>query len=192
MKIGEKTLKKGGEILTNALLAYKSKINEAFLNNGEDDLKIGLSLTIKPGDADGNFKLKGDISFVTQKITDSFSDSVDEKQTSLPLDEPTRICPEREDGAEIFESVCAKCKKREGLFISDGLTLPRWWEGDDIAIPDDAIITRMPCRAWADEDYKAWCDEMVRRADVMLEERAARPEAESNKPNLKKVMGGKR
>ncbi len=35
MKIGEKTLRKGGEMLTNAMLSYITKINEAFLNSGE-------------------------------------------------------------------------------------------------------------------------------------------------------------
>jgi hypothetical protein len=31
MKIGEKTLHKGGELLTNSLLTYQKSINEAFL-----------------------------------------------------------------------------------------------------------------------------------------------------------------
>ena len=84
MNIGEKTLQKGGEMLTNALLTYQKKINESFLNSEYTDVKIGMSLTIKPGDkGNGNFSLKADVSFVTERITDSFSDSIDETQVSL-------------------------------------------------------------------------------------------------------------
>jgi hypothetical protein len=49
MKIGEKTLRKGGEMLTNSLLTYITKINEAYQNNLEATLKISLSLSIAPG-----------------------------------------------------------------------------------------------------------------------------------------------
>jgi hypothetical protein len=56
------------------------KINLAYLNAGEKDFKIGLGLTINPGPAAGNHKLKADISFNLEKITDTFSTSVDEIQ----------------------------------------------------------------------------------------------------------------
>ena len=82
MQIGEITLRKGGEMLTNSMLSYISKINKAFLNNGEADLKIGLALTIKPGTT-GKFHLKSDIKFITEQITDSFADTVDELQTNM-------------------------------------------------------------------------------------------------------------
>lgn len=190
MKIGEKTLEKGGEILTRALLAYQTKINEAFLNNGEEDLKIGLSLTIKPGPADGNFKLKGDISFVTQKITDSFSDSVDEKQVGLfddDYDEPTRPCPER-PGDDVYERVCEKCKHRETILITGDNGIERY-NGTDANIPplkDNHLTTVLSCRAWADDDYAAWCDGMLLAAARVADAQKA------EKPELKKIAGGKK
>ncbi|OGP87158.1 MAG: hypothetical protein A2031_08100 [Deltaproteobacteria bacterium RBG_19FT_COMBO_43_11] len=82
MKIGEKTLRKGGEMLTNSLLTYITKINEAYQNNLEATLKISLSLSIAPG-VQGSFLLKTDINFVLEKITDSFTDSSDELQQKL-------------------------------------------------------------------------------------------------------------
>ena len=113
MKIGEKTLRKGGEMLTNIMLSYISKINQAYLNIGEKDMKISFSLTINPGPAAGNHKLKADISFVTEKITDTFIDSCDEIQTSLFEEkEKTYPCYLREDGGEVFEKVCRKCDHR--------------------------------------------------------------------------------
>lgn len=57
MQIGEPTLKKGGELLTNAMLSYITKINEAFKNNEGDEVVIGMKLTIKPGNAEGSFNL---------------------------------------------------------------------------------------------------------------------------------------
>lgn len=188
-KIGEKTLEALGALLTNALLAHRGPLNMAFIKNGQDDLKIGLKGIIKPGPAEGNFKLKVDIDYVIEKATDSFTSSVDEKQTFLPLDEPTRLCPEREDGLEIFESVCMKCKKRESVLVCDGVNMPIKFDRFDV-FPhiDDALISRMPCRAWADDDYKEWCDGMVLEAGFFI---AAQKE-EQEKPKLKKVMGGKR
>ena len=76
LKIGEKTLNKGGELITNAMLTHIQKINLAYVNAGEKDFKISLSLTINPGPAAGNHKLKADISFNLEKITDTFSTSV--------------------------------------------------------------------------------------------------------------------
>lgn len=191
MRIGEKTLSKGGDILKNALLAYKSKINEAFLNNDEDELKIGLALHIKPGPADGNFKLKADISFVTQKITDSFSDSVDEKQMDLFKDEPTKVCPESENGDEIYVSSCATCKSRRSIIVSNGKEMPKWFNHRD-RIPElgkDDLIYFMPCRAWADEEYRSFMDEQVRKAIVYGAEQKIKAE---EKPKLKKIAGGKK
>lgn len=176
MKIGEKTLKKGGELLTNSLLTYQESINKAYLKAGGEELKITLGLAIKAGNGDGNFKLQSKIKFVTDQIEDTFSESVDERQTNLfeDVNQPTRLCPERKDGAEIFESVCAKCKDRM-LYINtnaDGIKHYNWLEDLPFMKQDD-LRTAMSCSAWADDDYKEWCDEMVRRAKIMLAERAA-------------------
>ena len=54
----------------------------------------------------------------------------------------------------------------------------------------DALVSRVSCRAWADDDYKSWCDEMERRADIMITAIAEKKMQE--KPKLKKVMGGKK
>lgn len=150
MKIGEKTLRTGGEIITNAMLSYITKINEAFNNNGEDDLKIGLSLTIKPGPASGNFKLKASIDFVTQKIKDTFSGSVDEVQADLfgPRDDMVG-CP-REKGP-VNKSICNKCLDR-------ATTLK----------VDDLEIGWMSCRAWADSDHRVFWEKILVDHDARL------------------------
>jgi hypothetical protein len=84
MKIGEKTLRKGGEMLTNALITHQKKINEAFANGEDTEVKIGMSLSIKPSNkGDAAFNLKADVKFVTEQINDSFSASIDELQTDM-------------------------------------------------------------------------------------------------------------
>ena len=83
MEIGEKTLQKGGELLTNSLLTYRKAINDAYMKNEGDELKITMGLTIKAGPGNGNFKLTSKIKFVTDQIEDTFTGSVDEIQTSM-------------------------------------------------------------------------------------------------------------
>ena len=170
MKIGEKTLRKGGEILTNAMLTYISKINEAWRNNGEDELKLGLSLIIKPGAAAGNFKLKGDIAFVTEKISDSFSDSVDELQLSLfDKNKDTKICPR--DGQEISRTICNnKCPDRLDVILVTGkngkmpVVLP--FNSEVPKLGKNEMIQYRSCAAWADEDYQKNIDAMLSDCDT--------------------------
>jgi hypothetical protein len=115
MKIGEKTLKKGGEMLTNALLTYQKEINEAFRKTGEmGALKISLSLSINPGVGNGSFLLRADISFIAEKISDSFSDKSDELQTTLD----DAIENMRPDANSSIESVTISAGKTS-------VTLPR-------------------------------------------------------------------
>ena len=151
-QIGEKTIRKGGDMCRNAMLAYQSKINEAFINNGEKDLKIGLSLTITPGAGAGNFKLKADISFITQKITDSFTDNVDEVQGDL-FDQGTgdlKKCPLRPEDM-IFASFCNdKCPLRSEV-VSHGSV-------DEDGAP--WTYTRS-CSTWADDDKKEHIEKML-------------------------------
>lgn len=153
-QIGEKTIRKGGEMCRNAMLAYQSKINEAFTNNGEKDLKIGLSLTITPGAGAGNFKLKADISFITQKITDSFTDNVDEIQMDLfEFNRGTgdlKNCPLRPDDL-IFASFCNNSCPLRSEFVSHG------------SVDEDGAVwtyTRS-CSTWADDDKKEHIGKML-------------------------------
>ena len=97
-KIGEKTLHKGGQMLTNLLLSYSTKINEAYKNSQGSGLKIGMSLTIWPGGS-GQFSLKTEINFVLEKVTDSFTDTADELQTNL-LDAIENLQPDEDSGIE--------------------------------------------------------------------------------------------
>jgi hypothetical protein len=163
LKIGEKTLKAGGDIITSAMLTHIEKINRAYLNAGEKDFKISLGLTINPGPAAGNHKLKADISFNLEKISDTFSISVDEIQTSLFEEkEKTYPCYLWEEGGEVFEKVCRKCDHRLDVIFVDGENLPRIIPKDeDVPTPDPEkgqMIQYQSCPAWADRDYKLWMD----------------------------------
>ena len=188
MKIGEKTLRKGGELLTNSLLTYMGAINDAFLKAGEKEMNITLGLKIFPGPGNGNFKLTSKIKFMLDQIEDTFSDSVDEMQTKLPLDEPTKACPLMPEGDEVFVSVCKKCKDRESIILIDGINMPVWTTAKELK---PAALYQMkqymPCRAWADDDYKAWCDHMVYLAQDYIGMQALKKE----KTNLEKIAGGK-
>jgi hypothetical protein len=179
MEIGEKTLKKGGELLTNSLLTYRKSINAAFLKVEGDELNITMGLKIKTGPGNGNFKLTSKIKFVTDQIEDTFSDSVDELQTNLFDGKPTRICPLR-DGDEIIESVCGKCPSRcEGILVTGqampqvipyGTTLPDLLEGE--------MVQSRSCSAWADEDYQDDVNHMVVVATQENEKRDGEKQAE--------------
>jgi len=83
MEIGPKTLRKGGELLTNSLLTYRKAINDAYLKSGETELKITMGLAIKMGRGEGTFDLTSKIKFVTDQIEDTFSESVDQLQTNM-------------------------------------------------------------------------------------------------------------
>jgi hypothetical protein len=183
MKIGEKTLTAGGQLLINALLTHIEKINLAYLNAGEKDFKISLGLTINPGPAAGNHKLKADISFNLEKITDTFSTSVDELQTGL-FDENqiTRPCYLRPD-EEVFENVCKRCNFRMDLIFVSGEDMPRIiGKNDELPeLKDGQMLQTYACPAWADEFYKEWCDLMVAREIEVKEQ-----------PKLKKIAGGKK
>jgi hypothetical protein len=162
MQIGEKTIKAGGEIITNAMLSYLTKINEAFNNNGEEDLKIGLSLTIKPGPATGNFKLKAGIDFVTQKIKDTFSGNVDEVQANLFEDYEKVNCPKEQRPVNV--AVCEEsCRDRYSPLYASENGGPEYYIGG------------MPCRAWADADHRAFWERIIADHD-------ARPEPGEDAP----------
>jgi hypothetical protein len=194
MKIGEKTLKELASLAQDALLTHINPLNVAFRNAGEKDFKIGLKGTINAGAGDGDFKLKIDIDYVIEKASDSFSRQVHEKQASLQLDEPTKPCPLLPPEDEVYVSVCAKCKERQSTIVSDGKYLPVFYghrEGLP-EIPQEAMVSFMSCKSWSDEDYRTWCDDMVRKAIVYeAEQKAKAAMATTEKPKLKKVMGGK-
>lgn len=190
MKIGEKTLKELAELAQDALLTHIGPLNVAFRNAGEKDFKIGLKGTINAGAGDGDFKLKIDIDYVIEKASDSFSRQVHEKQTSIfDQSEPTKVCPLLRDGDEVFVSVCAKCKDRQSTIVSDGIKLPVFYGHRQPLpeIPKDAMVSFMSCKSWADDDYKAWCDEMIQRAVAYVAHQATK----EDKPKLKKIAGGK-
>jgi hypothetical protein len=80
--IGEKTFEKGGEMLAALMKSYRSKINQAYLT-ADEELKIGLSLTISPATGTGSFYLEAGINFIAEKIKDQFNCTVEELQTDL-------------------------------------------------------------------------------------------------------------
>lgn len=160
MEIGEKTICKGGQMVTNAMLSYITRINDAFKKNGEKDLKISLALTITPGIGNGNFKLKADINFVAEKITDSFTDDVDELQYDLFEQQETKAvetgsgdlknCPLRPDDL-IFASYCNNNCNLRHEYVSHG-TL----DADECP-----IFYYRSCSSWNDDDTKERIESML-------------------------------
>jgi len=80
--IGDKTFEKGGELITALMKSYRTKINEAYLV-ADEELKIGFSLSIKPAPGKGTFLLEAGINFITEKIKDQWTATVDELQLDL-------------------------------------------------------------------------------------------------------------
>jgi len=188
MEIGEKTLRKGGVLLTNSLLTYRKAINAAFLKAEGDELNIAMGLKIKTGTGNGNFKLTSKIKFVTDQIEDTFSDSVDELQTDLFKDQPTRLCPVRDDGTEVFETVCAKCPTRSKAILVSGKKMPFIlpMNSDLPILAPGEMIQHRSCSAWADDDYNRFIGDQL--LSCVVKEKPASEE----KPKLRKLAGGKR
>jgi len=154
--IGEKTFEKGGEMLAALMKSYKTKINEAYLA-ADEELKIGLSLTVKPAACTGSFALEAGINFIAEKIKDQFNATVDELQSNL-FEEVTVECPNEK--REVCISVCEKCKDRHTTLIA---------ESDD-PNDEDGHITYMSCPAWADADLRQFYVELMSERDAKQEE----------------------
>lgn len=185
MKIGEKTLKRGGELLTNSLLTFQKSINEAFLKAGEDELKITMGLSIKAGPGNGNFKLQSKIKFVTDQIEETFSDSVDELQTDLFKDQPTKKCP-LENGDERLETYCAKCPSRRKAILVSGKKMPFIlpMSAELPILAPGEMIQHRSCSAWADDDYNRFIGNQL--LSCVVKEKPVSEE----KPKLKKNSCG--
>jgi len=177
MKIGEKTIRKGGDMLTNSMLSYISKINEAFNNNGEEDLKIGLSLTIKPGQGTGNFKLQSDINFTTEKIKDTFTDSCDEAQGALDLEGKMgagtgelKKCPNRPPKDRVYASYCNNnCPDRLIKIFVSHKSDPQIITADNPADMEKGdFIQHRSCSSWSDDDTKENIRAMLEKIDVEI------------------------
>jgi hypothetical protein len=179
MKIGEKTITTIARLVEGLLREHIGRINQAWNNAGESDLKISLPVTLKSV-KNGYIDQEVKISYVVDKVDDSAKASVNENQPDL-FEEKARPCYLR-PGVEVFEKVCDKCNRRIDLIFVSGTELPRIISTDEIESPDlkpGQMLQHSSCPAWADEDYKEWCDIMVARE----------PEAQ---PKLKKIAGGKR
>lgn len=189
MQINDKLLQRGGALITRLLQSYTTKIAEAFLTNDEEKFKIGLGLTIMPAKNVGEFELKADISFVSEKIKDTFTERVDEKQMSLQLDEGPGSgkivkCPNRMvDGIpdEMYASFCNnKCELRKEVLMAEG--------------PDGPFYQSRSCSAWADEDHHSWMNLMVLRCDekAVPVSAQASPEAPAKKKRGRKPNAEKK
>lgn len=149
MQIGEKTIERGGEMLTALMKTYKKKINDAFKNEGEKALKIGLSLDIEAGKASGTFKLEAGINFVSERIKDTYTDNVDEQQMGLFEQEQPKFrkCPVQ--GMKVLETHCKQtCPLFYELLKPDGSYPIPVVAFDPL---DGSFLQERPCAAWADD-----------------------------------------
>jgi len=194
-KIGEKTLTEVGDLIGRGLSTHHIHgINLGYKNAGEKDFKISISVTINPGAAPGNHKIKADVSYQVEKITDSFSSSVDELQTELFDEEKgaLRRCPLRPDAIGVYENtVCKKCKKRVDLIFVSGTELPRIISPDELPaeMKPGQMLQHYVCPSWADEFYKEWSGMIISREITPKPEK--KPEKKAN-TKFKKIAGGKR
>jgi len=86
MKIGEKTIAAGIDILQSLLWEKQSDMEKAIILNGEDALTVKLSLKITPDGAQN--RVKGSISFAVEQSKGETDDVfVDENQMELGFKE---------------------------------------------------------------------------------------------------------
>lgn len=78
--IGEKTIKKMQEILSELVYEYSGAINDTFTaNDGELNISMGMKLV----EDSGSIKCIGTISFPTGKVNDKIEGLVNEEQGDL-------------------------------------------------------------------------------------------------------------
>lgn len=172
--IGDVTLQKIGEVLARATKSSKSEINAGWLHAGEDDFDISYKVSLTAGKVPGDVKI----------YEDTFSDSVNEKQTNIFEQEENIIpCPLHPDIDGVFESICDKCPKRFKLVFVSGDELPKVLTQDEaqnvLPLQDGQMLQPYSCRSWDDYDYKQWCEFMIN------EEIEPKPEKKSKKKNKK-------
>ncbi|MDD4997855.1 MAG: hypothetical protein PHI99_06870 [Syntrophales bacterium] len=136
MKITDKTLEKGGEMLGRLMQSYRTKINEAYLKS--EELNIGLSLKIEPGTTSEKVRLEAGINFVSERVKDTFTDQVN-LTPDLFEQVDSVMCPVKK--MPVLNSYCnEKCKDRETSNPSE---------------PNAAgqvCANFRSCAAWADHD----------------------------------------
>ncbi|MDD5061963.1 MAG: hypothetical protein PHN44_06780 [Candidatus Marinimicrobia bacterium] len=186
MKIGEKTLQTIPRLVEGLLREHMERLNQAWLNAGENDLKISLSATLKSG-KNGNIDQEVKISYVVDKEEDTAKASVNEKQTNI-FEQEERIipCPLHPDIDGVVESICDKCSERFRLVFVSGEGLPKLLTREEALdlppLKKGQMLQTCSCRSWDDYDYKQWCDWMVDKEITPKEE----PKPEKKKKNKKK------
>lgn len=81
--LGEKTFSMTKELLGHIVEMYQAEIKKAWLKT-EKTLSISLSLKFNPNDAnEDEVDIEAGISFVSEKVKDSISATVNEKQGDL-------------------------------------------------------------------------------------------------------------
>ena len=78
--IGEKTINKMQEILSELVYEYSGVINDTFTAN---DGELSISMSMKLVEDSGSVKCIGTISFPTGQVKDKIESKVDEEQGSL-------------------------------------------------------------------------------------------------------------
>jgi hypothetical protein len=151
--IGEKTIIDIRDRTERLLRMYLSTINQVY--ESEDEIKISMPVKIKLTKGGANAVSVG-ISFVTDKIDDTSSGFIEEKQLSLPLDSTdyTMKCPLLPAGDEIFSKKCSGCTLRHRAMMINGVDAPFAITVIPPRIPETAMIQYISCSSWSDYDTR--------------------------------------
>lgn len=80
-RIGMKTVQEAGSLVNALLQEHQEEIEEAYNKTEADSISISFSVKIKPG-AKGN-EINATINFVSERVKDSASGTVDESQLNV-------------------------------------------------------------------------------------------------------------
>lgn len=80
---GKETYREALDLIRELFDRHKVELEEAYLNTGDDPLKVSLSLEIHDA-ADKDFKVVAGISFVQKRTKDKIQVFVNEDQLDLP------------------------------------------------------------------------------------------------------------
>jgi len=80
-RIGMKTVQEAGNLIAILLQEHQEAIEEAYLKTEADSITINFTVKIKPG-AKGN-EINTTINFVSERVKDSASGTVDESQLNV-------------------------------------------------------------------------------------------------------------
>lgn len=176
IQIGEATIEDVKRRVGGLLEDYLSTIENVFKRDGK--VKISMPVELK-NEGNGIVAIKVGFSFVTNKIEDTSSGTVNEQPGLFDVGEPRRIAGDRDfsvicplEDTEQDPEGCKLCGDRRAMIMVDGENMPFELDEMPAGLADGQMIQMRTCARFADAEHKAWMDGFIERCGAKEEDPA--------------------